>query len=201
LIFYYEEEKMNKVRICGFLTIILFIIPSQSKAIVNGSFENGLSGWNAESSLGGVGVSSGGTDGTHHASLMTSIPYGPGSGFAHISQSFSANTGDILHFDYTFSKNEDMGGHASGTVQIGSYSYYFNPIYSFTDFSYTIPQTGDYTISLDATAQFPYFEMGNTGAYIDVDNVRIVSVPEPGSIMLLVIGAITALFWRHRRIG
>ena len=210
----------------------IFGSPSQA-AIINGSFETGdFSQWNTigNTSIQTSAYGSGPTAGTYDALLSTGeatpVPVnsledfvgllpgslngiGDGDTFqgSAIKQTFNANAGQVLTFDWDFLTNEATPSQFFNDfsfVNISSASnitlskladtssaFTSSPTRNYTDtnksfasetgfqtFSYTIPTTGEYSLGIGATnAGDPY---GVSGVLIDNVKLSSTPVPEPG---------------------
>ncbi len=207
------------------LSTVLFAAPSQA-AVVNGSFEQGLFGWESRGSVGAIDDSLGVNprDGYFQAGLTTyasrpaaslenflglsngslsSLGNGVARGGAAIKQTFTANVGDVISFDWNFltdegtpnARNNDFAFFSlSGLTELAdtnvSFVDSFSPFREETGYqttSYTITKAGTYTLGLGVV---------NTGdvkglSGLLVDNVRTETVPEPASMLgILAFGAL-----------
>jgi hypothetical protein len=126
-----------------------------------------------------------------------------------IRQTFTANAGDILTFDWNFLTNEtalfpplnDFSFVSISSLQdlAGALDQRFQPVISpmtrffqetgFQPFSFTIPTTGTYTLGIGVTD----WRDTTKDSVLLVDNVQFASVPEPTSVLgLLAFGALGA---------
>jgi hypothetical protein len=116
-----------------------------------------------------------------------------------IRQTFTANAGDILTFDWNFLTNEtalfpplnDFSFVSISSLQdlAGALDQRFQPVISpmtqlfqetgFQPFSFTIPTTGTYTLGIGVTD----WRDTTKDSVLLVDNVQIASVPEPTSAL------------------
>jgi hypothetical protein len=119
-----------------------------------------------------------------------------------LSQTFSANAEDKLQFDYKSSyyflgsATSDVDITLNGTILVGVSNTYNS---NFVGYSYTIPNSGNYTLTFDLTV-FDYSGSSYNGtATLSVDNVRLTSVPEPGTLALLATAFAGLLFYARRR--
>jgi hypothetical protein len=111
--------------------------------------------------------------------------------YERLSQTFSAHAGDKLQFD---ARGWVQGMDAWVMCNIST-SDWNQDIYisgeSFYGYSVTLPENADYFIGLEVTALA--VSSGQPGppsaAMLDVDNVRVTAVPEPGALLLLGVGA------------
>ncbi|MEO0870081.1 MAG: PEP-CTERM sorting domain-containing protein, partial [Cyanobacteria bacterium J06642_11] len=146
------------------------------------------------------------------ADVLDSLGNGDATFGSAIKQTFSANAGDILSFDWNFVTNEatpssvfnDFGFVSIGLLEtladtnanfVNSLSP-FNEETGFQEFSFALPETGDYTLGLGV--------VDVADSIIDsgliVDNVRLTrskSVPEPSAISAL---ALLGLFGLRKRL-
>jgi hypothetical protein len=116
-----------------------------------------------------------------------------------IRQTFTANAGDILTFDWNFLTNEtalfpplnDFSFVSISSLQdlAGALDQRFQPIISpmtqffqetgFQPFSFTVPTTGTYTLGIGVTD----WRDTTKDSVLLVDNVQLASVPEPTSAL------------------
>jgi len=116
-----------------------------------------------------------------------------------IRQTFTANSGDILTFDWNFLTNEpalfpalnDFSFVSISSLQdlAGALDQRFQPVISpmtrffqetgFQPFSFTIPTTGTYTLGIGVTD----WRDTTKDSVLLVDNVNLTSVPEPTSVL------------------
>ena len=195
--------------------------------ISNGSFETGNTrGWYSENN-GGVSVELGGTDGSHYASLsahaMASSPGDYVEHLADLKQDFSGNAGDELVFDYHvfdsyWSAYGGGFGHNSAHVEL------FNVTLGTTELSmdlssgflsdwstvsHVLSEDGDYLLTFEVSAMaqtsFSYEEPQTCDALttIGIDAVHLVPIPEPATLVLFGLGAVSLLAyaWRGRKTG
>jgi hypothetical protein len=208
-------------RIGVFIFLVFLCAPPIAQAaVLNGGFENVLSDWgpyntavNSNASASATGSSE--TGHPHYAKLYVNAqpnmvwnpvwgkyePVGLGTAYAGISQVTEANAGDILSFDYY---NTSLNYEVSAAFTLDISTTWENIVTeilptssTWTTYQITIPKSESYNIAFMIGGQS---ELGETGT-LKVDNVRITSVPEPGAMSLLGIGALTCgLFaWRRRR--
>jgi hypothetical protein len=219
------------VAMMGFSSL-LGASPSHA-AIINGGFETGnFTGWTTigNASIQTSAFGSGPTEGTFEALVSTAEPtvsastletflgVAPGSlndlgngnataGSA-IKQTFAANAGDILNFDWNFLTNEftsptnfynDFSFVSLGLVStladtrapifLSGTPTPFNQQTGFKTFSFTVPTTGTYTLGIGVT------DVADTvvDSGLLVDKVKLTSVPEPTSTLgVLAFGAFGA---------
>lgn len=179
-------------------------MPLTAKAdIINGGFESGLTGWTV---LGGIITtpSSYSSDylpgslspfeGQHFLSAKSG---GLMEGFAIVQQTVQLNVGDVISGVGAY----DIGGMAVGSISViydatqtviwspsPQGGFEFNT--SWTNWSWTAPETRDFTLSFYAGAMSSPF--GASWATILVDGISVTSapVPEPTSMLLLGLGLI-----------
>ncbi|WP_009633448.1 hypothetical protein [Synechocystis sp. PCC 7509] len=207
------------------LSTVLSAAPSQA-AVINGSFEQGLFGWQSQGSVGAIDDSLGvnPTDGYFQAGLATynstpaaslegflglsvgslsTLGNGVARGGAAIRQTFTANVGDVISFDWNFltdegtpnARNNDFAFFSlTGLTELADTNVSFfdslSPFREETGYqttSYTITTAGTYTLGLGVI---------NSGDFkvqsgLLVDNVRTETVPEPASMLgILAFGAL-----------
>jgi hypothetical protein len=213
-------------------------------AITNGGFETGdFSNWNTTGITNVVGSFAGGpTAGSAQARIETGdlsrdaqgaaalemflglgaeslagLGHGtPRTGSA-IKQSFSANGGEVLSFNWNFLTDEGpltffndfsfvtllslstLGDVNSSTfVPLGGS---FTNHTEFQTFSATIPSSGTYTLGLGVV----HVEDEEVNSGLLVDNIVLASgsstVPEPGTLLLLGSGLIAFMYWRRTQIA
>ncbi len=213
-----------------------FGVQSSQAAIINGSFENGFNGWDTignNSIQPGAFLGSGPTDGTNQALSINSsgVPDfslesflgltsgsldGLGNGNATvgsaIKQTFTANAGDTISFDYNFLTTEttpsffnDFSFVSLTSVEEladtnSSFVGFVTPIAQetgFTTFTQTIAASGTYTLGIGVVNSIDAINASG----ILVDNVRIASVPEPTTniLTLLVVSSCSLAFCRHQK--
>ncbi len=137
-----------------------------------------------------------------------------------IRQTFTANAGDILTFDWNFLTNEtalfpslnDFSFVSISSLQdlAGALDQRFQPVISpmtrfyqetgFQPFSFTIPTTGTYTLGIGVTD----WRDTTKDSVLLVDNVQIASVPEPTSALAVLgfgafLGVGSVLKRKHRQ--
>jgi hypothetical protein len=142
------------------------------------------------------------------------FPNGKAAQGSAIRQTFTANVGDILTFDWNFLTNEvpfpaindfsfvsisslgELADAKSATNIFPTTQFYGET--GFKTFSFTIPTTGTYTLGIGVTDwQTSAFPTDLTDSFVDsgllVDNVNLTSVPEPTSVFsVLAFGALGA---------
>jgi len=231
------------ITILAIVGLLSLGLATPSFAITNGGFETGdFSGWDTTGITSVItGSFAGGpTEGTSQARIETgdSDPAaksateletflglgagsldGLGNGFpttgSAIKQSFSANLGDMLSFDWNFLTNEGspdfindfsfvtllslntLGSVNSSTlVPLGGD---FNSHTGFQKFSAVIPSTGAYVLGLGVVHVDD--ELFSSGLL--VDNVTLTgdtsTAPEPGTLLLLGSGLFGLAFWRRQQ--
>ncbi len=227
-------KKFNILLVVGVLTLV--IAGKVNAAIIDGGFESGTfpSNWATigDTSIVTSAFGSGPTEGTKQALLTTapdyepdvgmdpaSIPvstleafFGLGSGTlggftgTGIKQTFSANAGDIISFDWNFLTDEnedeepinDFAFFTFGTIagststlladrfdaDLISPTSFFDETGFLTTSAITIPTTGIFVLGFGVVDVDD--DAVNSGLLID--NVHIEAVPEPATIALLGIG-------------
>lgn len=120
-----------------------------------------------------------------------------------IRQSFSAQAGDLLTFDFNFLTNEatpdffndfafvsviSLSELADTNSQFMSSLSPFSEETGFGTFSFTVPTSGDYVLGLGVTDVED--EVVDSGLLID--NVQLTSVPEPSALLSLIMFSIGA---------
>ncbi len=175
--------------------IVLGAAQVNAEGIVNGSFEDGLVGWETDASFGGwVATVSGGTNGVQYAALQAETAYEEDYVYVHLWQDFFAFAGSELTYDY-WGQVRDNGENGIeietetpgwSNVNHNCNNYWGDdPTMPFSPYSVTLPITGNYRISLSTSAELLEGE-GKFGAFsralLHIDNVR---VPEPSSLVLL----------------
>jgi hypothetical protein len=214
---------------CSISLGVVAAVQPASAQLVNGGFETGnFTGWTTtgNASIQTSAFGSGPTEGTFEALLSTGDPTVPdfsleaflglapgsldnlGNGNATdgsaIRQTFLAEAGDILTFDWNFLTNEgtpsffndfsfvslSVLSELGDTTSIFMNSLTpFNQETGFQTFSFTIPTTGTYTLGLGVTDVAD--NVVDSGLL--VDNVKLTSVPEPTSTLgVLALGAFGA---------
>jgi hypothetical protein len=214
---------------CSISLGVVAAVQPASAQLVNGGFETGnFTGWTTtgNASIQTSAFGSGPTEGTFEALLSTGDPTVPdfsleaflglapgsldnlGNGNATdgsaIRQTFLAEAGDILTFDWNFLTNEgtpsffndfsfvslSVLSELGDTTSIFMNSLTpFNQETGFQTFSFTIPTTGTYTLGLGVTDVAD--NIVDSGLL--VDNVKLTSVPEPTSTFgVLALGAFGA---------
>jgi hypothetical protein len=200
--------------------VVLCAPPIAQAAVLNGHFDSGLANWDATPTKVNTKASASITvtnesGHPHYAKLYANaqpntvidpiygeVPVGLGGAYATMTQLITANAGDTLAFEYyTDASNYEVG--AGFTVEfrttisesIASETLYNNPTWQ--TFEVPLPKTGTYNLTYMVGGQSEYGDAGT----LKIDNVHLNSVPEPGVMSLLGIGALTcALFaWRRRR--
>jgi hypothetical protein len=211
------------------LVIVLLGASSQTSAeIVNGGFEMGLSpGWSqnqfifrpAQPGYGnaGIGWVLAPSEGVHAANLWaeshatSSNQQVHDENWASLTQTFSATAGQSVSFDYfvpscitSGSGLGVSGAYLKATLSGVGYQKQFIESSSSSGYdSYAFPafaSDGTYTATFQAYTAADVFGNGEYHAYVnaDIDNVRL--VPEPATLVLLVVGGIglPACAWRRR---
>jgi hypothetical protein len=215
---------MKTVRCFLILYVAVFsLCPIAQSAITNGGFETGdLSGWNisgtvnsvtseyAREFLGLVQPPSGGiwypSEGNYFASLWSTDS--TGTDVSSLSQSFTAEAGDILQFDYFF----DFGDYSPYyDWAVGTLSWTGNSITLFelntpghelnddenidwTKIMYTLPISDTYILGFTIADGA---EPGSYESILGIDNVQV--IPAPGALLLVGIGV--GIVNRMRRRG
>jgi hypothetical protein len=197
----------------GAVIFLVFLCspPIAQAAILNGGFESGLgSEWNPSafafnSKSSASATLSSETGHLHYAKLYANSQPDPMSGvngaYAQISQTTTANAGDILTFDYySAALSFDLPAGIlidSTTTGQNIVTEAFPGTSTWTPYQITLPTSDSYNIQFIVGGQPTSGESGT----LKIDNVSITSVPEPGVMSLLGFGALTCgLFaWRRRR--
>lgn len=213
--------------VVSLISLTGFCVASQSYAasISNGSFESNFTGW---TTIGNTGIETafggGPTEGTYQAlitnssssvadsDLETFLGLQAGSLFdlgngiptngSAIKQTFTANAGDVLTFDWNFLKNQEPDPifNDFAFVSLNSLSTLASPLTSslvpfsafeqqtgFQAASFTIPTTGTYTLGLGVVNVTD--TAGDAGLL--VDNFSVKPVPETSSVLgMLVVGTL-----------
>jgi hypothetical protein len=215
---------------CSISLSVVAAVQPASAQLVNGGFETGnFTGWatTGNASIQTSAFGSGPTEGTFEALLSTDDPTVPdfsleaflglapgsldnlGNGNATegsaIRQTFLAEAGDILTFDWNFLTNEGTSSFFNDfsfvslavLSELGDTTF---PIFmnsltpfgqetGFQTFSFTIPTTGTYTLGFGATDVADNI----VASGLLVDNVKLTPVPEPTSTLgVLAFGAFGA---------
>jgi hypothetical protein len=209
-----QEAAAMAVRI-GFLLLAFLacVQPVFAEGITNGNFEIGdLSGWDTRSNASNSSChgweSVDVTAGNHYAVLdayaqtqWSQDPFTgewlstPGSAFASISQLVKVAVGDKVTFNYTCDTTGDESV-ISIWRQDNSFldSVSLSSSEEWVSRSYTFKSAGSLYIEFST-------ELKSAGsALVKIDNVQLVPAPEPGTFVLLTIGAvICGAFARFRR--
>jgi hypothetical protein len=180
-------------------------------AIINGDFETGdLTGWETRSAANNSlchGLESvQATAGNHYALLdaqaQTEWTYDPyteqwtsvfGWAFASINQAVTVAVGDKVTFDYTCDTayDESVMTVWRDTALLDTVPLSYSE--TWTSGSYTFKDAGSLYIEFSTA-------LSGGSALVGIDNVKLASVPEPGALVLLAIGAtICGTFARFRR--
>ncbi len=223
---------MNIKRILLFLSIIsLVVIPlHQAEALVNGGFESGFTGWTTagdvtiDTSLFGSGPTAGlqearlKTNGPTEQTLSQlqsffSLPAGTLNGLGNgnvdegsaIKQTFAANAGDVLSFDWNFLTRQTtpdvlndfayvvLNGQAITLANTHSTFFptattYFHETH-FQTYTYNIPTTGNFTLGFSVVDVGIPGNHGRIISALELDNIQLVTpsspVPEPATVLLL----------------
>lgn len=226
------------MRFLVIISLFALSIINQAKGdiIIDGGFESGFNGWSTLgfSTIQSSAFGSGPTEGIHqafletgddttsatHASLDIFFGFEVGlldgistagveSGSA-IKQSFTANAGDSLSFDWNFLTNDDITAPDSAFNDIAFFSLNSIPIKladlfsSFTISSTTFNfESGFHTSTIGIQSAGIHtigFGVANVGDQLInsgllVDNVKITAVPEPSSLILSIIGGLPIASW------
>lgn len=206
----------------GLLLLVSFICAQpivQAGLITNGDFETGdFTGWNhwtdwtyGTSQFVSTSINAtGGTQGPHCASLsfLLSGFSGQGNGVyvdasAGIGQDITVNVGDTLTFDYAEGSYGSIGSRTSylivGKNGAGGFSnsYTLSPMTTWNSYSFSFTEAGSYYIGITRNMSCASF-MNSSGELL-IDNVQLTSVPEPSTIVLLSIGAISLFGYARRQ--
>jgi hypothetical protein len=220
----------------GLMGVVTIFSANPSQAVVvNGSFENNFNGWTTigQTNIRGSGFGSGPTDGNRQALIrnggdsvgvrrlenflglalgsLNSLGNGQTTQGSAIKQTFSANAGDVLTFDWNFLTNEESNTTFNdfafvaiaslqeladtATPSVSSVTNFARET-GFKNFSYTFASTGNYTLGLGVV------DVGDTivNSGLLVDNVNVKTVPEPFTILgSLVAGSFGVVLHRKRK--
>jgi hypothetical protein len=227
------NKYLNSTTIFGLISLGSFATANPvSAAIINGGFENNFNNWTTTGnvSLETSSFGSGTTEGSFQALLTTDNPASyvgfaggledflglslgdldpdPGNFVAAtkgsaIQQAFTANTGDILSFDWNFLTDDFFPDYAfvvlnglSTLADTSAATNLSNTVFSnetgFQTFTYTFASAGSYTLGIGIV---DVVDTEGVSALL-IDNVKLVSTqppaktPEPASLLgLLVLGS------------
>lgn len=160
---------------------------AQAGLVKNGDFENGdFLGWTGSGVLGDFGVD---TLTPHSGSYAAFFAVGPGT----IHQTLTTVAGKTYHIEFWL-QNEDTTGSNSmefnwngGAAEM---SLLNEAAFGYTKYEFLLDATG---ASTDIS-----FSFTNVPAFWDLDDVSV-SVPEPGSLALVGLAGVAAIFARRRR--
>jgi hypothetical protein len=196
--------------VSGVLVATIFSSGAALRAgIINGSFEDGLTGWYDACNFGGVSAMSsmnglGATDGNYFAYVSSTASSEHGNGEARFWQTFSADTDGVLMFDFSSSLTIYSGGSANDYAQVwldGATIAASGGPPEWSSISCPVSQ-GPHTLYLWLRAETLGGGIGTqvvTG--MAIDHVRL--VPEPSTFVLFGTGALGFLACscvRRRRI-
>jgi hypothetical protein len=208
-------------RIGVFIFLVFLCAPPIAQAdLINGGFESGLSDWGpyhtaVNSKASASATASSETGHPHYAKLYVNAqpntvwnpvrgvyePVGYGTAYAGMAQATAANAGDILSFDYyTDSLNYEVSAGFmldNATTSENIVTEILTNASTWTSYQVTIPKSDSYNLSFMVGGQS---ELGEK-ATLKIDNVRITSVPEPGVMLLLAVGALSCCLFAQRRRG
>lgn len=215
--------------VVSLISLLSLCVPSESYAAsINGGFETGFTGWTTigNTSIKTAEFDSGPTQGTYEALVTNSsssisapdletflgletgslneLGNGNTTNGSAIKQTFTANAGDVVTFDWNFVTNEEpetvfndfafVSLNSSSTLA-STLSSSLVPFSAFTQqtgfqaSSFTIPTSGTYTLGLGVSNVTD--TTGDSGLL--VDNVSLKPVPEPSAVLgTLVLGAFGA---------
>jgi hypothetical protein len=184
-------KTMIRVPLASLAVLLFCISPAKPQGIQNGGFEDFLTGWTQSvSGGGGIGVIGGGTEGHRAAKVVATSSSPQGSAVVTLSQAFSAHGGDLLQFDA--SSHLTPSGSGVCGVSISASGWVLDTTIPPSDWylghSYSLPSDATYTL----TFRVETFATGSTTSRIAemwIDNVRTTAVPEPGTLLLLGVGA------------
>jgi hypothetical protein len=188
---------------------------SSQAAVINGGFETGdFSGWET---IGNTSVNNNeaflSAYGADDTDLETFLGLSAGSldrinnvdatnGSA-IKQTIVAKAGDVLSFDWLFKAEDYLPFNDFSFYTISSEAYKLADVFQVGDYgqtasqtSYTFKEAGTYTLAFGVLNVFD--QAGSPS--LKVDNVKLTSVPEPGSMLgLLAVGAVGATSLMKRK--
>ena len=216
-------------------SLATFLGANPAQALVNGSFETGdFTNWETigNTSIQTSSFGSGPTKGDFQALLFNAqptafdlsielflgLPFGSLDGLGNgnattgsaIKQTFTAQAGDTLTFDWNFLTDEatptvfndfafvsiaGVDTLADTSSEFVSSLTPFVEETEFNNFSFTFENTGTYTLGLGVTNSVD--TVVNSGLL--VDNVNLASVPEPASILGVLAALITGSLFKYKQ--
>ena len=218
------------------LSLATFLGAAPAQALVNSSFETGdFTNWETigNTTIQTSSFGSDPTEGDFQALLSTSqpaafdlsielflgLPFGSLDGLGNgssttgsaIKQTFTAQAGDTLTFDWNFLTNEatpEFNFNDFAFVSIAgvdtlanTFSEFvsslttFNEETEFKNFSFTFETSGTYTLGLGVTNSFDTF----VSSGLLVDNAQLASVPEPASILGVLAALVTGSLFKRQQ--
>ena len=195
---------------------LLLSTASAFAGVTNGGFESGLTGWSTtgevfdtdlEFERGLFGEPDWtATEGTYFAALFSTDNFG--TDMSTLEQTFSADAGDILSFDYFFDFGDEeffpdtaradlIGPSGSetlfefnegGGLFLGDFENF-----GWSSLSHALSDTGSYTLSFSIVDFDGSFE-----SILGVDDVQVAVIPAPGAALLAMLGFGT-VGWVKRR--
>jgi PEP-CTERM motif len=170
--------------------IACIVTPGYATAgiVTNGGFETGdFTGWTLSGNTDFVGV----TTGIAHTGDYAAY-FGSDGSLGFLSQNLATTAGTTYELNFFLASDGQTPSDFQVTFGGATFDQTDLPMFSYVSQSLTVTATGSSTLL--------QFGFRDDNGFLNLDDVSVIAVPEPGSLVLLCLGASISLTFRNRKL-